>query len=217
MEPNSRHPLARDILIIVLLAVMLSLVYNGFSPHGIDLIRVEPTKIAVPDSALFPEGTALPRQEHRAVNDTVGSAGTRVIAPLHEQALHTADSMKAAAAAKKQENVYRIITLEQFKRLRAGHRGILYDARAADDFKKSRIPGAKNIPGQEAENHFEDVADLQRDTLIVIYCNNPDCHLGRVLAEFLGALEFRNILLYDDGWDDWLKAKEPVDSTRISE
>ena len=175
-QPRPTYRFGFDAGEIILLAVVLALVYNGFSPHSLPIIAVEPRKLAVPDSVLFPLQQTGSQQEQHA---------------------------------------YRIITLRQFERLRAAHRTIVFDARPAEDFRKARIAGAKNIPGQEAENHFDDVAELPRDTMIVVYCNNPDCHLGRILATFLAALDFKNVLLYDDGWDGWVKANEPVDSSRV--
>jgi rhodanese-related sulfurtransferase len=200
----------KDILHILLIAAALGLLFNWSSPHALPLIPREVQKIGTPDSLLFqtPDSVRPARPDSMRVP---------VIAPLHERALRNPDSMKAVVRAKEEAQVFRIISLEQFKRLRKEHRGILFDARGADDFRKARIPGARNIPGQQSENYFEVVAELPRDTLMIVYCNNPDCHLGRMLAEFLNGLEFRNILLYDEGWDGWIKAKEPVDSSQVRE
>ncbi len=219
-----RTSLVLEVARLVLIAALLAFTYNSFSSKGLPLIPAEVRKEAVSDSALF-DGTGNAGggadTSHVSTPDaprTVRPEDIKVISPLHDRAIRNPDSMKAVVEAeKKKPTVYRIISLAQFKRLRSQRRGILFDARTADDYGISRIPGAKNIPGQDAENHFADVAELPRDTLVLIYCNNPDCHLGRMLAEFLGALEFRNLLLYDDGWDGWLAAKEVVDTLRVKQ
>lgn len=215
MKHGSPYSFAREALLIVILASVLALVYNGLSPHGLPLVGVEPRKIPVSDSVLFQSPNIYPGAGDHQGAQTTKSGDAKVIAPLHERAFRNSDSMKALVQASAARNVYRVITLPQFKRLRAERKGILFDARAAEDYKKSRISGAKNIPGQETDHHFEDVVELPRDTLIIIYCNNPDCHLGRILAEFLHAVGFGNIVMYDDGWDGWLLAKEPIDTSRI--
>lgn len=216
-QPRAKSWLTRDIGSILLLATILALSYNALSSKGLPLLLVTSPKVAVADSVLF--GSQPDTVQHQ---DSPGirpaePGDIKVIAPLHDLALRNPDSVKAVVEAKKDAPVYRIISLDQFKRLRNQHRGILFDARTAEDFRKSRISGARNIPGQEVEDHFQDIAELPRDTLVIIYCNNPDCHLGRMLAEFMNALDFKNIVLFDEGWDGWLNAKEPVDSSRLSE
>jgi 3-mercaptopyruvate sulfurtransferase SseA len=35
-----------------------------------------------------------------------------------------------------------------------------------------------------------------------------------MVAEFMQAIGFKRLYLYDDGWDGWEKAKMPVDSSQ---
>jgi len=186
---------------VLMLAAILAFLYNAYSPSGIPLVRREPRKIAVADSVLFSEHAT--RDSQRDV---------KIIAPLHESALANPDSM-ARLAGRKSESVFKIITLQQMKRLLEENRGIIIDARPAEEYKKGHIKGARNIPGLEAEDHFAELAQLPMDTLVIIYCNNPDCHLGRSLADFMNVMEFKKLYLYDEGWDGWLMAKMPVDSS----
>ncbi len=69
------------------------------------------------------------------------------------------------------------------------------------------------FPHSMPVNILPRLAVIPRDTLIIVYCSNSECPLGRSLAEFLGVMEFKNLLLYDDGWDGWQKAGMPVDTT----
>jgi rhodanese-related sulfurtransferase len=108
-------------------------------------------------------------------------------------------------------SVVRTITLAQFKRLVDEGRGVLIDARAPEDFQKGFVRGARNVFGLEADQHFQELAPIPRDTLMVLYCNNPECHLGPMLAEFLKAIGFQRIVIYDDGWDGWVAAGLPVE------
>jgi rhodanese-related sulfurtransferase len=200
--PEGHTSLVKESAKLLLYALLCAFMYNGFSPKGLPLIPREVKKESVADSALFGGGSSAPKNE--------GAPHT----PDSVEALPPDSAAKAVQPAKHNET-FRIISLDQFKRLRAQKRGILFDARTAADYSVSRIPGALNIPGQEVTDHFGEVAELPRDTLVIIYCNNPDCHLGRMLAEFLTAIAFTDILLYDDGWDGWLAAKEPIDTMRI--
>jgi rhodanese-related sulfurtransferase len=213
---NSRGSTFRQAGVIAALSILLALVYNIFAAQGIPLIRVAPRTEEVPDSVLFPHGDGhAGRTEAAAGQDTSLWKDIRVIAPLHERALHNPDSVRAVEQKKKEETVYRIISLPQLERLLKSRRGILFDARSEEDYRKGHITGARNVPGLDPGRYFEKLAQLPRDTLLIIYCNNPECHLGRSLAEFLSVLEFKNMVLYDDGWDGWEGAHMPVDTVNV--
>ena len=203
----------RELLTIIVSSVFLALVYNTFSPKGLPLIRVEPKKIAASDSALFPS------QPSQSPSDTSIQHQVKVIAPLHERALKNPDSMAAVVKQEqeKREEIVKVVTLNQVKRLLDQGRGLFIDARDTAAYRKGHIKDARNIFGDAPDQHFEELVQIPRDTLIVIYCNNPECHLGRVLAEFMSVMGFKNLYLYDDGWDGWEQAKMPVDTSTVME
>ncbi|HMD13231.1 MAG TPA: rhodanese-like domain-containing protein [Bacteroidota bacterium] len=214
--------LFRESLMIVIIAAGLAFVYNAVSPKSVPLIRTKTKSETVSDSALFPAPASSPKTSVAASSspampqDTVGPNNVKVIAPLHDRALARKDSLEKAIG-KKNEPVYKIITLDQLKRLLEQKRGILFDARNDDEYRKGHIKGARNIPALDAGKHFVELAVIPRDTLVLIYCSNSECPLGRSLAEFLGVMEFKNIYLYDDGWDGWQKAGMPVDTTIVGD
>ena len=224
MQMNSDHSLLRGITIIVAMSILLAFVHNMFSAKSIPLIRKEVEKVTVSDSDLF---RPMPVQTLPAANDTVHALSTKndehpdvqVIAPEHERALRNPDSAAAVVAqerkAKEEKTVYRIITLDQFKRLIEKSKPIIFDARDAEGYKKGHVKGARNLYGPDAADRFEQLVVLPRDTLIILYCNNPDCHLGRMAGDFLGVIGFTKMYLYDDGWDGWIQAKMPIDSTMV--
>jgi len=194
---SKRMTLVGEIARVFIMAGLLAGVYNVFSTKSIPLIRTAAHNVAVSDSELFARGPA-------------DSGRIRVIAPLHDRALARADS--AAIDSPRAEQVYRIISLAQLNQLlRDGH-VFLVDARDSAAYRKGHITGARNIFGLDADEHFAELAPMPRDTLVVIYCNNPECHLGRMLAEFMSAIGFKRLYLYDEGWDGWVKAKMAVDS-----
>lgn len=203
MQPKSKPPsLLREIWTILFLSVFLSLVYNTFSSKGIPLIRKEIQKVTVADSVLF-------------TPDIDTTQNVKVIAPLHERALHNPDSM--AKLYPKVQEPFRVISLQQLKKMLAEKRGVLLDARSTDEFRKGHIKGARNIPALEVEKYFDQLVTIPHDTIVIIYCNNPDCHMGQILADFLKVMEFQSLLLYDDGWDGWVEAKMPVDTSFSSQ
>jgi len=209
----------RESIAIVIVAAFLALVYNWFSPRGLSLIRQHAPGVSASDSSLFMTspaddspgaGTSSIRQGKS--EDTVGPGAVKVIAPLHERALAEEDSIEKTSG-KKEVPEYRIVSLVQFKRLLQEHRGILIDARESEDYQRGHIKGARSIPDLEADKHFGELAPLPRDTLVLIYCSNAECPLGRALAHFMSIMSFTNLLLFDDGWDGWVSAGMPVDTT----
>ena len=212
MNMNSPKSTVREVFIIILLSVFLALIYNLFSPKGLPLIRTEPKKIAVSDSALFSQQSPRVMDQTK---DTIKEQQVKVIAPLHERALKSPDSVAAVVQKdrEKKEEALKTVTLGQVKRLLKAGRGLFIDARDSISYQKAHIKGARNMFGEEVEKHFEELVMIPRDTLIVIYCNNPECHLGRMLADFMSAIEFKNLYLYDDGWDGWEQAGMVNDTT----
>ena len=209
MNPPST---VREICTIILSSVFLAFVYNAFSSKPLPLIRSGPKKIMASDSALF---TSRDTTEYEALTDTSKQPRLRIIAPLHERVLRNPDSVAATVRHEKSDPFLKIVTLPQVKRLLAEGRSMFIDARESDAYRKGHIEGARNIFGLEADQHFEELVYIPRDTLIVIYCSNPQCELGRMLAEFMSGLGFTNFYLYDDGWDGWIEAKMPVDSAGV--
>ena len=167
---------------IVAMAAIVGFTFNTFSGKGLPLLRVAPEKVAVTDSAIF------------------GSPGTT------PASIPAADAVADSAGS----TVFRIITLEQMKRAVDEKRGLLLDARTPDEYAAGHIPGAMNLYAEAPETWVERIAEIPRDTLVLVYCGNPHCPYGRTLAEFLGQFGFTNLLLYDEGWDQWSGAGLPA-------
>jgi rhodanese-related sulfurtransferase len=179
-----KDSLARGVAAVAALAVVAGFTYNLLSSNGLPLIRTEPVRIPVADSAIFEAHGA-------AVN---GAA---------------ADTPRTAVIDTAGTGAFRIINLDQMKRAVTEKKGLLFDARTPDEFAAGNIPGAVNLYAMAPETWVERIAGIPRDTLVIIYCSNPHCPFGRTLAEFLGSFEFTNILLFDAGWDAWSGAGLP--------
>lgn len=55
---------------------------------------------------------------------------------------------------------------------------VIVDVRFPTDFRKSRIPGAINLP----KGKWHDGAGLAKDRLNILYCYNQTCHLAAEAA-----------------------------------
>lgn len=190
---------------IILLSSMLALTYNSLSPRGLPLIRKPIQRTAVSDAEIFQKQPAA---------DAVTIDGTPVTefpvnTPKQDSALSAPAQRHETPAAAVSADEFRIISLEQLQRLREEGSGILLDARNPDEFSKGHIKGALNIPYMEVAAYFEQIVQFPQDTLVIVYCTNPDCYLGRGLIKFMRDFGLSNIVLYDEGWDAWKDAGMP--------
>ena len=233
----------REIAVILFLSAVLALSFNYFSPRGVGIFRKEAQKISVPDSLLF--GRPVQPAGNRAPGDAMQTAGNETTTSSGEQNTEKPDAKNGRAGpvsaapgkAGAEEQHYsssnkkanegpassgtekagelRIITIKQLSQLLSEKRGIIIDARDPGAYKNGRIPGSVNFFGEDPTRHFEALLAIPKDTLIVIYCNNAECDLGHRLLEFMRSIEFTNLCLYDDGWDEWMKRNMPVERSRI--
>jgi len=81
----------------------------------------------------------------------------------------------------------------------------IIDVRPPDDYAKSHIQGARNIPAQSLPT-----AQLPKDSQIVIYCGDPACPLGQSAADQLKLSGYTNISVLDGGLSDWQKKGYPT-------
>ncbi len=169
------------------MAVVVGFTFNAFSSQGIPVVRTAPVKVTVADSDIF--------------GDSTETASPDPASP---------DPVPAALPETSGQAVFRVITLEQMMRVVNERRGMILDARTQAEYAAGHIAGAVNMYAMEPEGYVGKMAEISRDTLMIIYCSNPHCPYGRDLAEFLAAFGFSNMLLYDDGWDGWTAAGLPV-------
>jgi rhodanese-related sulfurtransferase len=82
--------------------------------------------------------------------------------------------------------------------LRNGERLNIIDVRAAEDFEKGHIPGAKSLPEEE----WTSFRGLAKDRLNILYCYSAVCHLGARAAVVFAAAGYP-VMEIDGGFDGW--------------
>jgi len=81
------------------------------------------------------------------------------------------------------------------------------DARAPSDYKAGHIAGAYNLPAEDFDAHYPEIATmLTTDTVIVTYCDGMECDLSHYLIVRLRALGYRNVHIIQNGWTVWRQA-----------
>jgi len=89
------------------------------------------------------------------------------------------------------------------------------DARRSGDFAQGHVAGATSAPVWEADlearlTRFEAEVNPGPRSPLVLYCSGGDCPDSRLLARRLEALGYRNLLIYRDGFPDWVAKGRPA-------
>lgn len=87
---------------------------------------------------------------------------------------------------------------------------LFIDARRSKEFVQGHVSEARSFPVWEAEVVKERVEGLVaegRDLSlpVVLYCSGGDCEDSHMLAQTLFGAGFENLLVYRDGFPDWVK------------
>ncbi|MEX1311329.1 MAG: rhodanese-like domain-containing protein [Candidatus Sulfomarinibacteraceae bacterium] len=87
---------------------------------------------------------------------------------------------------------------------REGQELLLLDARGDETYAEEHIPHAKSAPETALRERVDGLVD--RETEIVVYCNNEDCSLSKKTARGLEELGYTNVVRVPAGIDGWKNA-----------
>ena len=96
------------------------------------------------------------------------------------------------------------------------HKGVAVDARPEVFYRTGHVPGALNLPREDFEHGYAMVRaslEANRAQPIVVYCAEADCKDSELVANALSRLGFRHLRVYQGGWEEWLRAGLPTETT----
>jgi|ERR687887_396282 rhodanese-related sulfurtransferase len=73
-------------------------------------------------------------------------------------------------------------------------------------FRKAHLPGAINVPFDEAFDERVQAAIPDKNAPVVVYCADSECQLSPQAAEHLDRLGYTKVFDYTAGKADWQKA-----------
>lgn len=86
------------------------------------------------------------------------------------------------------------------------------DARDPGSFSLGHLPGAINLPPEEAPGLVNEIKGLVEAGMIpVAYCDGADCPLSAQLAQVLRSQGVEGVRVLINGWSLWLQAGFPVE------
>jgi rhodanese-related sulfurtransferase len=103
-----------------------------------------------------------------------------------------------------------VITLEQAVQWFQRDSVLFLDARPPSLYVEGHIRGALNLPWQEVDQYFMELADrLSGSAMIITYCDGESCDLSHELALFLKEMGYDNVRVLVNGWTVWQQADLP--------
>ena len=140
----------------------------------------------------------------------VGKALLIVALGISSGALHSL----AVDDVQRPEKGVHVIDLAMAKRLFDQKAAVFVDARSSWPYQLGHVPGALNVPPSEILAVLDAaLADLSRDTALVVYCSGTTCNLGNKLAQKLTEeMDFTRIYVFEGGFPQWEEAGYPVES-----
>ncbi len=212
---------------LVLLATLCALVANTLASRERQLALAgsypDALKVPIPSSKVnggAAPGTALLASE--------GSAQASAKSPFEEKRPGQApvSAPKATAAAQGSEARISSSPADLLKRFPPHNKpyveisgddaawlvaqgALVLDARRTKDYEGGHIAQARSFPVWESDIDARVTALVGegRDGAVpvVLYCSGGDCEDSHMLAQKLFGAGFNNLLVYRDGWPDWVK------------
>jgi rhodanese-related sulfurtransferase len=108
-----------------------------------------------------------------------------------------------------------MINLEQSKALFDSGKAIFVDARDPAECDAGHIKGAINLPWEEFGMKYPEVSKaLPMDSLLVTYCAGADCEMSVNLGRKLRSIGYKDVRVFEGGWQLWVKAGYPVEKKK---
>lgn len=103
------------------------------------------------------------------------------------------------------------ISLDKTKEAFLSKEGVFLDARSPELYEQGHIRGARNLPWQAVDDHFDSVmVDIPKDRLIISYCDGEACALSKDLAIELLFRGYENVRVLINGWSVWQENQLPI-------
>ena len=104
------------------------------------------------------------------------------------------------------------ITLEETKYFYEKSSAIFLDSRSSSTYRKGHIKNAISFPYFEFNKYYQKLSkNLNKDSLIIVYCGGESCNTSEKLAHKLMNLGYNNIRIFKNGWNSWKSAQLPIE------
>ncbi|MCF7808454.1 MAG: rhodanese-like domain-containing protein [Candidatus Marinimicrobia bacterium] len=105
------------------------------------------------------------------------------------------------------------ITLKDAHKAYLDSTALFLDARDPEIYAKGHIAGAINLPAGAFMDSLDYLESLDRDRLVISYCDGAECNASIDLASNLELMGFRQVRFFFGGWQEWIAAGYPTGGT----
>lgn len=111
------------------------------------------------------------------------------------------------------------ITLDMVREASEFGLAVLIDARKAEEFEDGHIPSAINLSVNNLREKRDNALNaIDADSVIIVYCEDPDCGSSTIVAEqlrLLGKFDPENIRVFTGGYPEWQQYGLDVDYGKL--
>lgn len=106
------------------------------------------------------------------------------------------------------------ISLTEAEALFRGNRAVFLDARSRDLFDEGHIKGSRSLPWHGVDDYFQKALQgMDREALVITYCDGESCNLSHDLALFLKNMGFSDVKVLINGWTVWVEKNLPIETS----
>jgi rhodanese-related sulfurtransferase len=192
----------RNILLIILVSSIIGFAFNALNPNGIPVIKEERVLIFEHDdtTGLDTLNSDLTMQETKTGTEAVNSNGKNSIALELAEEVSQPFTQPIAIKLSRAYQLYKQGT-------------IFIDSRSKEEYAEGHIKGSINIPFYESDKYDDVLNRIDKNELLVTYCSGKECDTSILHGEELFDKGYKRVYIFHGGWDDWVDAGYPVEST----
>ncbi|MBW2148246.1 MAG: hypothetical protein JRI22_14610 [Deltaproteobacteria bacterium] len=106
----------------------------------------------------------------------------------------------------------RVIGTDEAQAIFREGKAVFIDARSRKDYRNGHISGAFSIPWNEPDPQLEHFLSIVPPVVkVIVYCQGEECTESHVIADILMQMEYRDILIFSEGFPAWKRAGLPVE------
>jgi rhodanese-related sulfurtransferase len=227
----------KEILLIIIATIGISLIYNAISDNGLPLIRkgkvielywenddiidnlinteavIQNTFVNESSEKIISVNNGRTANETTQTivkakeNNTIQNQNTLTSKDITDPL--QMDTLQNSETADKNITPT-AITIEQAYRLY--NAGVVFlDARMEAEYNFGHIKGAINLPYKKVDEHISKISNLSKNSTLVTYCDGVGCDASIDLANKLAELGYINVRIFYSGWNDWKDKDYPVE------
>lgn len=192
----------RNILLIILVNAIIGFAYNALNPNGIPVIKEELVLIFEHDDTTGLDTLHSNRilQDEKTETEQINPQGKNGIAQELAEEVSQPFTQPIAIKLSRAYQLYKQGT-------------IFIDSRSKEEYIEGHIKGSINIPFYESEKFNDVLSRIDKNEILVTYCSGKECDTSILHGEELFDKGYKRVYIFHGGWDDWVDAGYPVEST----